>query len=120
MQTILKIDDDLQLVFGIALVADEIDAQGDVIDERELIKVASRSQGAPVKIDHEGGGVGHIACSFPLTTDIAKALGISRPGKPAWLVGLKVDDADTWRRVKTGRLSGGLSIGGRAIKEELR
>lgn len=119
MHSILKVDDDLQLVLGVALVAGEEDSQGDVITEHELTKTAMTALGASVKIDHRGEPVGKIVQSLALTPDLAKSLGISWPGKPAWIVGLKVDDASTWQRIKAGELNGGLSIGGRATRESL-
>jgi len=41
-------------------------------------------------------------------------------GGPAWIVGLKVDDATVWQQIKSGELGSGLSIGGRAYQEEMR
>lgn len=120
MHTILKLDDDLHLVIGVAMVAGEVDAQGDVIDEKELTKAAMRALGAKVKIDHEGEPVGRVVQSFVLGGDVQKALGITMPGNAAWIVGLKVDDPAIWRQIKSRELSGGLSIGGRAIREAVK
>jgi hypothetical protein len=113
---ILKIDDDLRLCVGVAMVAGEIDAHGDIIDERELSKAASCALGAEVLIDHEGTSVGKVVQSFALTTDVAKALGIDLPGSPAWLVALYVEDDETWKRVKAGEMSDGLSVAGTVTK----
>jgi hypothetical protein len=118
MQTVLK-NDDLQLVIGVAMVSNETDSQGDVIDERELTKAAMKALGAKVKIDHQGNSVGRVVQSLALTQDVAKALGIRLPnaGQSLWIVALKVDDAGTWARVKAGELGDGLSIGGRGLRE---
>lgn len=114
IDSILKIDDDLRLVVGVALVAGEVDRQGDVVSDRELTKAAMRSLGAAVKIDHVGGSVGRVVQSLALTPDVAKALGLSLPrGQGAWIVGLRVEDPAVWAKIKSGEIGAGLSIGGR-------
>ncbi|WP_163265606.1 XkdF-like putative serine protease domain-containing protein [Chelativorans alearense] len=121
MRTILKRDDDRQRLYGIALIADEVDSQGDVVGDAELEDAAVQAvkRGAIVKIDHEGAGVGRLVASWPLTKEIADAMGVSRPeGKSAWLVGLEIEDPDAWARVKAGEVGHALSIGGRAQRQE--
>jgi hypothetical protein len=114
VECILKIDDELQLVVGVALVAGEVDSQGDIVDERELTKAAMRSLGAMVKIDHAGAAVGRVVQSLALTPDVAEALGLTLPeDRAAWIVGLQVEDAAVWKRIKSGEIGSGLSIGGR-------
>ena len=114
---LLKLDDELRVVIGIALVANTADSQGDIVDERELTKAAMRALGAAVKIDHSGRSVGRVVQSFALTADVAKSLGIELPdGRSVWVVGLKVDDPVTWQRIKTGEIGSGLSIGGRGAR----
>lgn len=114
VEHILKLDDQLQLVVGVALVSGEVDSQGDIVDDRELTKAAMRSLGAHVKIDHAGGSVGRVVQSLALTPDVAKALGLNLPdGRAAWVVGLHVEDAATWQRIRSGEIGSGLSIGGR-------
>ena len=114
MEQFLKLDDELQLVIGIALVSGEVDSQGDIVDDRELTKAAMRSLGAAVKIDHVGGPVGRVVQSLALTPDVADALGLALPdGRSAWVVGLHVEDPATWARIKSGEIGSGLSIGGR-------
>ena len=117
MESILKLDHERQRLYGIALVADEIDSQGDTVSDLELEDAACRAieNGCVVKIDHAGHAVGKLVASWPLTADIAKALGVARPdGKSCWLVGLQIKDAQTWSRVRAGEIGHGLSIGGRA------
>lgn len=116
---ILKLDNALQLLVGVAMVAGEVDAQGDVIDDYELTKAAMNAMGAGVKIDHQGGAVGRVVQSLALTADLAAALGLPEPEQAVWIVGLKVDDPATWARVRAGELNGGLSIGGRANTEQI-
>lgn len=120
MQAILKLDSERRRVYGIALVADEADSQGDVVSDIELEDAACRAvtKGCAVKIDHEGTAKGRLVASWPMTRDIAKALGFTLPaGKSAWLVGLEIDDAATWASVKSGDVGHALSIGGRGERE---
>ena len=114
MEHVLKLDDALQLVVGVALVSGEFDSQGDIVSDQELTKAAMRSLGAMVKIDHTGAPVGKVVQSLALTPDVADALGLALPdGRAAWVVGLHVEDAATWQKIKSGEIGSGLSIGGR-------
>lgn len=119
MEQILKLDDALQLVVGVALVSGEVDSQGDTVDEKELTKAAMRALGAMVKIDHAGASVGRVVQSLALTSDVAKALGLALPdNRSCWVVGLHVADTAIWERIKSGEIGSGLSIGGRGQRSE--
>lgn len=123
MQTeFFKRDDERQRLYGVALVADQPDRQGDIIADHDLEDAACRAvqKGCVVKIDHAGGAVGRLVASWPLTADIAAALGIERPGgKSVWLVGLQIDDAEVWKQVRSGSLGHALSIGGRGQRRAM-
>ena len=115
MERILKTDDARQRLWGIALVGDEFDVQGDRVSDQEIEDASVRAvtKGVAVKIDHAGGAVGRLVASYPLTKSIADAMGIARPeGKSVWLVGLQIDDAQTWGEVTKNGLGHALSIGG--------
>ena len=117
MQRILKIDHERQRLYGVALVAGEADSQGDLVDDVELEDAACRAimNGCVVKVEHAGPARGRLIASWPLTKQISDALGVSRPdGKSVWLVGLEIDDAATWVRVRDGEIGHALSIGGQA------
>ena len=117
MKPILKIDDERRRIFGIAMVGDEVDQQGDMIDDSELEDASFRAvtNGAIVKVEHDGPAVGRVVASWPLTKQIADSLGIERPnGQSVWLVGLEVTDPDAWAAVRSGELGHALSVGGRA------
>lgn len=114
---ILKLDHERRRLYGVALVADEVDSQGDTLSDLELEDAACRAvqRGCAVKLDHAGDAVGQLVASWPLTAEIADALGIHRPsGKSVWLVGLQINDAEAWSRVRAGDIGHALSIGGRA------
>lgn len=133
-----KIDEEQQLVFGIASMAVTADGkpvedlQGDVIPPAELEKamydyVVESRQGGTM---HEEIGTGTLVESFVATpeklTALLKGLGIevvdgladisSFKGAAAW-VGYKISDPATWADVKSGKLAA-FSIGGEAVREE--
>jgi hypothetical protein len=135
-----KVDNDEQLVFGIANTAVTADGkpvedlQGDVIPATELEKAAyayvieSRKGGTL----HEEIGTGTLVESFVATPSkleaLMKGLGIplDENGKAdigafkgvAHWIGHKILDDATWADVKSGKLAA-FSIGGEAISEEV-
>ena len=120
--TILKADDDERIVWGWASVVTEkgvpvVDKQGDVISPEEISKAATEFMldVRVAKAMHEGEQVGHVVHSFPLTNELAKALGIQSE-REGWIIAQKITDDETWARVKSGELSA-FSIGGNAITE---
>jgi hypothetical protein len=128
-----KIDEDQQLIFGLASVAVSADGtpvedlQGDIIPSAELEKavysyVLKSRQGGTM---HEEMGTARLVESFVVTSEklgaLLKGLGVEADisgfqGVAAW-VGFKVDDPETWARVKSGELAS-FSIGGRAVMDE--
>lgn len=120
---VLKVDEDQRLIFGWASVTkvdDEyvVDRQGDVIKTETLHKAVNEfMEGVRVgKLMHEGEQVGQIVHSFPVSKDIAEALGI-QTNMEGWIVGYKVTKDDLWEDVKSGKYAA-FSIGGSAQKEE--
>jgi Putative phage serine protease XkdF len=111
-----------QVVFAVALESGVTDRQGDLMDDDGLIDAAIHlgENGADAGIQHErvGPDVGKVVCSFPLTADIARSLGITLPdGRGLLLVGIKIADAAVWNRVQKGDF-GGVSVGGLGHREE--
>lgn len=115
---ITKTDDEMRVVYGWASMAKEgdthvMDLQGDKIDVSDLVKAAhdyvtsSRDAGDL----HETFGIGKVVESIVLTLEVQKALGIDL-GKVGWFIGMKVDDDNVWKRVKSGELKA-FSIGGK-------
>ncbi len=66
---ILKLDHERRRLYGVALVADEVDSQGDTLSDLELEDAACRAvqRGCAVKLDHAGDAVGQLVASWPLT-----------------------------------------------------
>ena len=118
---VVKRDDDKFLVFGFASVADVEDSQGDVISIEELEKGAYQfmlhdGMGAEM---HEVYGVADVVESIVFTKEKLKLLGLAEDAlPPAWWIGMKVRNAETWQKIKNGDYKS-FSIGGRAIREAI-
>lgn len=133
--SVCKTDQKLGLVFGYALICATKNAEGafepyydtgsfdadgtlvsDHVSEEEMLQaVTSFMEDARVaKEQHDGGPRGAVVHSFPLTAEIAKALGIDAQ-MTGWLVAMK-PDAAMLAKFASGELTG-FSIGGRAIRE---
>lgn len=118
----VSIDEQLGLVFGYGIVCKingepYFDSQGDHIPEDAMLKAATDfMQHSRVALEmHRGDKIGDVVFSFPLTTDIAKALGIKTP-KTGWLVAIK-PPKDVLAKYKSGEYTG-FSIGGQRVVDE--
>ena len=116
------IDEELGVVYGFAIVCksegeDYFDLQGDHIPEDAMTEaLASFMKYSRVSMDmHDGKPSGNVLFAFPLTTDIAKSMGIetSRTGA---IIGMKPDNPETLAKFKNGTYTG-FSIGGRRISQ---
>ena len=113
---IVKVDSDLGLVFGFAIVSTVegnpyYDVQGDYIPETAMLKAATDfMENSRVARDmHRGDQSGHVVFAFPLTADIAKALGIETE-KTGLLIAMK-PEKDLLEKFQDGTYTG-FSIGG--------
>lgn len=110
------------LVFGWGIVCKEngvdyVDVQDDHIPEDSMLEAAADfAKGArPGKEMHSGDDVGQHVFLFPLTSDIAKALGIETK-KTGLLVGY-MPPPDMLAKFESGEYTG-FSIGGERVKDE--
>ena len=121
--TISKIDEDQRIVKGWASIIEEngevvIDSQGDIIDEIELEKAAhdfvldARIAG---EMHENTTGVGRLIESMVFTKETQAALGIDLK-KIGWWLGFKIDSAEVWAAIKSGKYKA-FSIGGIAMRE---
>ena len=122
--TIAKIDEEKQIVYGWASVVEKngdavVDQQGDIISIDEIEKAAHRflTDCRVAGDSHIVKGVGHLVESVVFSRDLQKALDIDL-GQSGWFVGFKVTDPDVWDRVKKGELSM-FSIGGTGKRAEI-
>lgn len=119
---VLKVDDELGLVFGwgiISKVDDEpyFDTQGDHIPEDAMLKATSefmfdvRTAGDMHARNDDGSAVGKgtIVHSMPLTKELAEAFGLVTT-KTGWLIGMK-PETDMLEKFRDGTYTG-FSIGG--------
>jgi hypothetical protein len=120
---LLKVDESLGIVFGFALVSKVqgeryFDSQGDHIPEDSLMRASldfaenSRISKEMHRKDSEEGSVLFI---FPMTTEVAKSLGIETM-MTGLLIGMK-PPKDVFEKFKDGTYSG-FSIGGEYVESE--
>lgn len=121
--TVCKVDAKHGIVFGWAIVckqdgADYFDLQEEHVPEDVMLEAAADfSKGArDAKDMHEGRVHGQVLFAFPMTADVAKALGI-QTSKTGLLIGMK-PSAEVLAKFQSGEYSG-FSIGGRASYEDV-
>lgn len=114
---IIKLDNEARIVWGWASVVSIdgkplIDRQGDIIAPEVMTKAADSFMAdvRTAKAMHEGGKIGEVIHSFPITKELGAALGV-HSALEGWIVAMKVHDDGVWNRVKSGELSA-FSIGG--------
>ena len=113
---VMKVNSELGLVFGFAVVSTEdgkpyFDHQGDHIPEDAMLKAAAdfMEHSRIAKEMHAGDQQGSVVFAFPLTMDIAKALGIETK-QTGLLIAMK-PSAGVLAKFQDGTYTG-FSIGG--------
>lgn len=121
--TFLKVDEDLGLVFGWSIICNEsgepyFDQQQDHIPEDAMLKAAAdfMSRSRTVKNMHAGEKTGEVVFAWPMTADIAKAMGIQTE-TTGLMIAIKPNDPETLQKFKDSVWTG-FSIGGSRIKDE--
>lgn len=96
---VAKVDEGLGLVFGWGIVCtekgeDHYDLQGDHIPESVMVESTTdfMEHARVGKEMHRGAQIGSIVHSFPLTGEIAKAMGI-QTDRTGWMVAMKPSSA---------------------------
>jgi hypothetical protein len=119
---VFKVDEGLGLVFGWAIVCkaegkDYYDTQGDHIPEGAMLKAAAdfMANSRVAKEMHAGDEKGSVVFAWPMTADIAKAMGIETK-QTGLMIAMKPDNAEILSKFKDGTYTG-FSIGGRRIKD---
>lgn len=120
---VAKVDNQLGLVFGYAIVCKEngddyFDTQHDHIPEDVMLEGTFDYMGGDriAKDSHRGDAIGQVVYGFPLTTDIAKALNISAP-RTGFIIGMR-PRSDVLEKFHSGEYTG-FSIGGRGRRAEI-
>jgi len=123
--SICKVDDNLGLVFGWAIVCkkdgeDYFDLQDDHIPEDAMLKASAdfmlNSRMAKDMHKEDGELPGSIVFAFPMTTEVAKSFGIDTP-QTGLMIAMKPDDQDILAKFQDGTYTG-FSIGGNRITSE--
>ena len=114
---------DEQVIVGIALQPDVVDAHGDIMKAPVIRKAAHNflsSYNKTVKL-----GVQHrnFKPKFELLESyiapITFVLGEKTVKEGSWIVAVKVHDANVWKKIKKGEITG-FSIGGKAKIKKLK
>ena len=106
-----KADEERRLVYGVVLEPDTIDAQGDQVSAPEIEQAAHAFLERSRVL-----GEGHVrrARAEVLESYIAQKafdLGDQEVAEGSWVLCVRVDDPDLWRKVKGGEITG-FSVGG--------
>lgn len=123
MTDFVKVDDELGLVFGFAIVCNKggdpyYDLHNDHIPEDSMLHAATdfmlKSRAITEMHERDDGGdpvtKGTVVFSFPLTAEVAKSLNIQTE-MTGLLIAMKPDDKSILEKFKTGEYTG-FSIGG--------
>ena len=121
---VFKVDDDLGLVFGYAIVCkqdgvDYYDVQGDHIPEDSMLKASAdfMAHSRISKDMHQGDKTGSVVFAWPMTSEIAKAMGIETK-TTGLMIAIKPDSPESLRKFREGIWTG-FSIGGSRVKDEI-
>lgn len=117
-----KVDEELGLIMGYAIVCSEqgepyFDLQGDHIPEEAMLKAATdfMTHSAAACEMHSGGPIGSIVFAWPLTAEIALAMGLECK-KTGLMIAMKPRDPAVVKMFRDGHYTG-FSIGGRRIRD---
>lgn len=117
---IVKADDEQMRAYGIVYAPGEVDSHGDTTDADVIRRAATKFMR-----DYRQHNV-DVEHSFESEAAFVAETWITRTGDPlfseepegAWAVGIQVNDADLWKRLKKGELTG-ISLAGWGRAEEL-
>jgi len=109
-------------VFGVVLVPNEVDAQGDIYDEETVRKAAHaflEHFAGSIKIMHRGKVIDGIKVLESYVSKVVEEHGGEKFPVGTWFLATRAGPDEVWMRVKDGSLDG-YSMGGTAVKEALR
>lgn len=120
---ISKLRYDKQICYGVVLIPDTEDLQGDVISAEEIEKTAhAYMENARQIKDRHGKGTEAV----PIESYIAPQelyfsggpYGGQQVKKGSWVLGVKVADPELWRKIETGEYQG-FSVGGVGVRDDI-
>jgi hypothetical protein len=115
---LFKLDDEQRLVYGVVLVPDVEDLQGDVISKDEIQAAAHEYQikSRLIKAQHRAPTDAEVVESYIAPVDIPIGNGIAPAG--SWIMVTRINSAAMWAAIKKGDITG-YSIGGVGEREDM-
>jgi len=117
---IKKIDEEKRVVYGIVYAPDEIDTQGDYTTGEVIEDMAynfmKQRRITNVDTDHDFNPDDGYVCESWIVRKGDPLFPDEKEG--AWAVGIKIENDDTWAKIKSGKYQG-LSLAGYAVVEEV-
>lgn len=116
---IIKADNDKQIVCGIVLEPDSMDAQGDIINADEIEKAAHYflTKSRTIGDKHKKKAPAELVESY--TAPVNFVLGNQNVKKGTWIISVKINDKKMWQDVKDGKYTG-FSVGGYGVRQEVQ
>ena len=113
-----KLDDEQKLIYGVVLVPDVEDLQGDICSKEDIQEAAHDYlvNSRLVKAQHRAPTDADVVECYIAPVDIPIGKGIAPAG--SWVMVTKVNSAAMWTAIKKGDITG-YSIGGRGTREEI-
>ena len=115
---LIKLDDDQRLIYGVVLVPDVEDLQGDICSKEDIQEAAHEYlvKSRLIKAQHKAPTDAEVVECYIAPIDIPIGKGIAPAG--SWILVTKVNSSAMWTAVKKGEITG-YSIGGRGKREEI-
>jgi hypothetical protein len=109
-------DDEQRLVYGLVLVPDVEDLQGDIVSKEDIEEAAHDYlvNSRLIKAQHRSPTDAEVVESYIATQDTPIGNGIAPAG--SWLMTTKVHSNAMWQAIKKGEITG-YSIGGIGTRE---
>ena len=107
-----------QIVYGVVLEPDTVDAQGDIIPPEEIENAAHEFMliSQTIGIEHSAPAEAKVVESYIAPTDLE--IGGQKVKKGSWIIAVKIFDKELWEKIKKGYYTG-FSIGGYATREKV-
>jgi hypothetical protein len=115
---LMKMDEERQLIYGVVLVPDVEDLQGDICSKEDIEEAAHDYlvNSRLIKAQHRAPTDADVVECYIAPVDIPIGKGIAPAG--SWIMVTKVHSAAMWAAIKKGDITG-YSIGGRGTREAI-
>ena len=115
----MKMDEEQRLVYGLVLVPDVEDLQGDIVSKEDIEAAAHDYlvHSRLIKAQHRAPTDADVVESYITTVDVQLGKGVAPAG--SWIMVTKVHSAAMWEAIKKGDITG-YSIGGIGTREQIQ